>query len=173
MFAEIFRVAARNSRAVAVVLAASAPALVSMTVGAAAQQSHEITVTVKRFQALDKADELSNGDFFARVTIDGKSETTPVISDKAEVTPDWKITQPVSPGVRHIKVELIDKDVSVDDPIDINRLPNKRDLDFSVNTNTGRVDGFAESYKVGQTITRAGSERKKASISFQVDVKKN
>lgn len=133
---------------------------------------HEITLTVTRFKALDRADELSVGDFFARVTIDGGSQRTAVISDRAEVRPDWKLSKEVSPGVHTIKLELIDKDVAIDDPIDINRLPNKRDLDFTVDTRSCRIDGFAETYKCGATISRAGGERKKAEISFKVDVKK-
>lgn len=133
---------------------------------------HEITVTVTRFKALDRADELSAGDFFARVTIDGANQQTAVISDKAEVQPNWKLSKEVSPGVHNVKLALIDKDVSIDDPIDINRLPNKRDLDFTVDTRSCKIDGFAQGYKCGATITRAGGERKKAEISFRVDVTK-
>lgn len=146
-------------------------ALQATEVGAQAAK-HEITVTVTRFKALDRADELSAGDFFARVTIDGEKLTTPVISDRAEVQPDWKLSKTVSPGVHKVKLELIDKDVSVDDPIDINRLGNKRDLDFTVDTRSCKIDGFAQSYKCGATITRRGGERKMAEISFKVDVKK-
>ena len=133
---------------------------------------HEITLTVTRFKALDKADELSAGDFFARVTIDGQKLTTSVISDRAEVRPDWKLSKSVSPGVHNVKLELIDKDVSVDDPIDINRLGNKRDLDFTVDTRACKIDGFAQAYKCGAVITRSGGERKMAEISFKIDVKK-
>ncbi len=90
---------------------------------AAAQKTHEVTVTVTRFKALDRADELSRGDFFARVTINGKSKTTDVISDKEEVSPkNWELSTSVPPGVHNVKLELIDKDLSVDDPIDINRI---------------------------------------------------
>ncbi|AHB50265.1 hypothetical protein W911_12635 [Hyphomicrobium nitrativorans NL23] len=152
-------------------IAWAAAALQPTEAGAQAAK-HEITVTVTRFKALDRADELSAGDFFARVTIDGASQQTAVISDKAEVKPDWKLSKEVKPGVHKVKLELIDKDVSVDDPIDINRLPNKRDLDFTVDTRSCKLDGFAQSYKCGATITRAGTERKKAEISFKVDVKK-
>lgn len=132
----------------------------------------EITITVTRFQALDKADELSNGDFFARMKVDGKAAFSPVLSGQEEFAPDWKLTLPIAAGKRDVNLALIDKDVTVDDPIDINRLGSKRDLDFTVDTRTCRIDGFAETFKCGQTITRAGGENKKASISFIVDVKK-
>ncbi|HRO50770.1 MAG TPA: hypothetical protein PLW75_11575, partial [Hyphomicrobium sp.] len=94
-------------------------AVLQPTQAGAQGAKHEITVTVIRFKALDRADELSAGDFFARVTIDGASQQTAVISDKAEVQPNWKLSKDVTPGVHNIKLALIDKDVSIDDPIDI------------------------------------------------------
>ena len=168
----IGRATAKNALAVGAGLAAIGFGVAVLAPGqAVAQDNHEITISVTKFKALDKADELSNGDFFAKVTIDGKSQTTSQISDKAEVHPDWKITQAVSAGVHKVKLELIDKDVSVDDPIDINRLDKKRDLDFSVDTRTGKIEGFSRTYKSGETITRTGAEKKKAEISFVVTVK--
>jgi hypothetical protein len=142
------------------------------SIEAAAQGKQELTVTITKFHALDRADDLSQGDFFARVTIDGEAQSTGQISDQAEVSPkDWKISKSVSPGVHKVKLELMDKDVSVDDPIDVNRVDKKRDIDFAVDTKSCRVEGFSESYKCGATITRAGGEKKKASISFTVSVK--
>lgn len=171
MFRDILRTTAGSAFAVCTALGAFASAMALAPADAAAQ-SHEITITVTRFQALDKADELSSGDFFARMRVEGKAAFSPVLTGQDEFTPNWKLTLPISAGKQNVNLALIDKDVSVDDPIDINRLPNKRDLDFTVDTRTGRIEGFAESYKLGQTITRAGDENKKASISFKVDVKR-
>jgi hypothetical protein len=150
------------------VLAAFVLAIATLVSGQAT--AHEITVKVTGFKPLDKADELSNGDFFARVTINGASEVTKTITtDKSEVHPDdWKITKTVPAGVHKVRVELIDKDVSVDDPIDINRVDGKRDLDFTVDTRSCRIEGFSETYSCGTTIRRTGTENKKAEISFVV-----
>jgi hypothetical protein len=152
-----------------VALAAFAGAVAAAPSGAAAE---EIIVTVTKLHPLDKADELSAGDFFARIRVDGKAAFSPELSGQTEMSPNWRLTLPAKPGVVAVNLAVIDKDVSVDDPIDINRVPNKRDLDFTVNTRTGKIEGFAETYKTGQTITRAGTENKKARISFTVDVKK-
>lgn len=159
---------------VSAVAAVTLGALVLQPSKAGAQSAkHEITLTVVRFKAIDKADELSAGDFFARVTIDGSKQITATVSgDRAEVQPNWKISKSVSPGVHKVKLELIDKDVSIDDPIDINRLGNKRDLDFTVDTRSCVIGGFASDYKCGATITRAGGEKKMAEISFKVTVSK-
>lgn len=172
MFAAICRAAARSAFAIGAGLAVIGGGVVTLAPSEAAAQSHEITITVTRFKALDKADELSAGDFFARMRINGKAAFSPVLSGQSEFKPNWKLTLPAKAGVNEVNLSLIDKDVSVDDPIDINRLPNKRDLDFTVNTNTGRIEGFAQSHKTGQTITRSGGENKKADISFVVTVKK-
>lgn len=168
MFRGLFKTMAGRAFAIGTFMSA----LALVPADALAQASHEITVTITRFQALDKADELSSGDFFARIRAGGAAAFSPVLTGQNEFTPNWKLTLPVPAGKQSVNLALIDKDVSVDDPIDINRLPNKRDLDFTVDTRTGRIEGFAESYKVGQTITRAGTENKKASISFKVDVRK-
>jgi len=159
----MFRVFVRASAALAV---GASMALAAGQAGAA-----EIVITVTKFHALDRADELSSGDFFARMRIKGKAAFSPTITGEQVFTPNWKLTLPASKGVNEVNLALIDKDLAVDDPIDINRVENKRDLDFTVNTKTCRIVGFAESYKCGQTITRTGTQNKKAEISFTVDVK--
>ncbi len=174
MFARICRATARRTFAICAGLAGLGLTMAALvpTVAAAAS-THEITVTVTKFKALDKADDLSRGDFFARVTINDKAKTSGEISDdKAEVKPDWKLSTSVPPGVHKVRLELIDKDLTVDDPIDINRVAGKRDLEFTVDTNSCVIEGFSQTYKCGATITRSGSEHKKADISFKVTVKK-
>lgn len=172
MFGICCRAVPRRAVALAAACGAFGLSLVLTPPDAAAQGSHEITVTVLSFKALDKADELSAGDFFARIRIDGKSAFSPELTGQSEFKPNWTLTLPASGGKVSVNLALIDKDLSVDDPIDINRLPNKRDLDFTVDTRTGRIEGFSQTYKTGQTITREGAEQKKATISFKVDVRK-
>ena len=124
MFAVLYA-AGRKSFASAAAFAAFAVAVGAAPSVAAAT---EIVVTVTRFKALDKADELSSGDFFARIRVDGKAAFSPVLTGQQEFTPNWKLTLPAKPGVVKVNLSLIDKDVSVDDPIDINRLDKKREL---------------------------------------------
>lgn len=153
-------------------VAATLAAMIPFAGMAQAQEAtHEITVIVLSVKALDKADELSGGDFFARATIAGETSETPVVSEP-NFTPAWTLTKKVAAGTHNVKLALIDKDVSVDDPIDINRLGNKRDLDFTVDTRSCKVEGFAQTYKCGTKIKRAGAEKKKAEILFTVSVKK-
>jgi hypothetical protein len=134
--------------------------------------SQELIITVKRVTLLDKVDELSKGDLYARVTIDGEIQSSPVVKGQNVFKPDWKLSKKVTRGDHNVKVELVDKDVTQDDNIDINRVDKKRDLEFSVNTKSCRIEGFSSSYKCGSSITRAGAEPKKADITFVVSVKK-
>lgn len=156
-----------TSRAVALLAAGTLVSAASAGVAAA----DDITVTVTSVKGLDKVDELSGGDYFARITIDGEAKTTDV-EKKAVFKPNWSVTKSVSSGEHDVKLELIDKDISEDDPVDINRLDNKRSLEFKVNTKTCRIEGFSSTQKCGSTITRTGKEKKKAEISFKVTVKK-
>jgi hypothetical protein len=142
----------------------------------AAAQSHQIVVTVHEIKALDRADVASRGDFFAQITIAGDAKATPVVKTPTQapgsIRPDWKVTSSVKPGRNAVKIELFDKDLAKDDPIDINRLDNRRILEFTVDTRSCRIDGFASAYRCKSRIVRAGKERKAAEITFSVDVKK-
>ena len=56
--------------------------------------------------------------------------------------------------------------------VDINRLDGKRDLDFTIDTRSCRIEGFVTTYRCGQTIVRTGKERKASEVTFTVQVKK-
>jgi hypothetical protein len=146
-------------------------ALGTTATGAAAKDS-EVTIKITRVRALDQPDAFSKGDFYAKVTIDGETTSTPPVKQETSITPNWVVTKKVKPGVVKVKIGVFDKDISVDDPIDINRVDAKRDLDFEVNTKTCRVLGFSSVFRCKSTISRAGKEKKAAEISFIVTVKK-
>ena len=154
-------------------------ALASWATGAtvaSAQGAHQITVTIHDIKALDKFDTFSRGDIFARVTIAGEIQATQVWKQAVKpgdiMRPNWTITRSVKPGTHAIQLEILDKDITKDEVIDVNRLPNKRVQDFTVNTRNCAVGGFAGSPRCGNRITRAGSESKSAEVVFSVAVKK-
>lgn len=161
-------------RAIACALAAMPLSVLALgsTATIAAAKDPEVIIKVTNVRALDRADEFSDGDFFARVTIDGEKLESPVVKQEGSIKPDWIISKKVKAGVVNVKFEIIDKDLSVDDPVDVNRIDNKRDLDFTVNTKTCRIEGFATTFKCGAKINRAGKEKKAADVTFIVMVKK-
>jgi hypothetical protein len=142
------------------------------TATTAAAKDPEVIIKVTRLRALDQADAFSKGDFYAKVTINGEAVSTPPVKQEQSITPDWIVSKKVKAGVVKVNLAVFDKDVSVDDPIDINRVDNKRDLDFTVNTKTCKIEGFSSTYKCGAKITRAGKEKKDAEVTFIVTVKK-
>lgn len=150
----------------AVVMLGAVPA-VATTASAA-----EVTVTIERVNGRGPGDLWSRSDFFARVTIDGVTTTTDVVRNQNNATPNWTITREVRRGIHDIKIEILDKDVTKQESIDITRTPSKKDLDFRANTRTCSVLGFAEGYRCGQSIVREGDEGKSAEITFRVDMKR-
>ena len=137
-----------------------------------AAKAEEIVLRISRVKALDKIDEASQADFYAQVIISGEQFKTDQIQDRNDIRPNWLFTKKVAPGKHDVKITILDKDVTRDDPIDINRIANKRDIDFTVDTRTCSVGGFAQTYKCGTAIIRGGSEKKRAEITFSVDVKR-
>lgn len=140
----------------------------------AAAQAQEINLTIRSVRAIDKADAAGEGlaDFYARVTIAGETFKTEFIKDQDVIRPKWIFTKRVAPGIHDVKVEILDKDVAVDDPIDINRVDNKRDLDFQIDTRSCVITGFSNAYRCGSIIQRQGLEKKSAGITFVVTVKR-
>lgn len=167
----------RGWRGVAVAGGAATLAFVAgASMSPAMAQTHQVTVTVHSIKLLDRVDAASQADLFARVTIDGEQKVTSPLKQTGRVGDtihaEFVVSKAVKPGTVPVKLELLDKDVRSDDLIDINRLDNRRVLDFTVNTRTCRIAGFPNAYRCNSRITRAGTENKKAEVTFTVAVRK-
>ncbi|MGE0699022.1 MAG: hypothetical protein AB7O57_07995 [Hyphomicrobiaceae bacterium] len=151
-------------------------AVVAVSAGAALPAvAEEVIVTIERVRALDKIDLPTAGqaDFYAQVTIDGKTIKSKFIRRHDDIQPGWVMAVPVGRGKFPVKLEILDHNVLKKDTlVDINRLPSKRDLDFEVDTRSCTVSGFAQPYKCRQVITRGGDEQRRAEIDFTVDVRR-
>jgi hypothetical protein len=160
-------------RAIAAAMMLALPFCFATAHSASARE--EMVIVITKITALDAADTWIAGpdDFYARVTIDGQVFTTKIKRQRNHAEPNWRISKFVRSGTHNVKLEIYDKDVGKgDDKIDINRVDNKRDLDFTVNTRRCRIDGFSERYDCGDPIRREGYEHKKAAIEFYVDVRR-
>lgn len=154
----------------AVAIATSAGALAVSEAVAQGRNDRTITVTVEHVKGLDVADAFSKGDFFARVTINGKVVETQPIKQQNDIRPNWKLSHTVPNGRHDVTLEIFDKDLTKSEAIDINRVDNKRKLDFSVDTRSCRITGLTGISRCGQKIVRAGTERKRAEVEFTVGV---
>lgn len=172
----LFGIESSGMKAVALAGALVAPVLTAAVLPAAAE---EVIITVEHVRALDKIDSVLAGqaDFYAQVTIDGKTIKSKGIKRHDDISPGWVMAVPVSRrGNFPVKLEIYDHNVLKKPTlVDINRLPDKRDLDFNiVIEGPGRctVKGFANDFPCHAVIKRAGDERRKAEVTFRVDVVK-
>ena len=142
-----------------------------VSIAAAPAMADEITITIDRVRAVDRADVLSKPDFLARVTIAGETFVTKPVLNSTDIKPGWSFTKSVPAGTHKVKVEILDKDITKNDVEDINRVDNKRDLDFTVSTRPCRIREISNA-SCGVAIVRAGKEKKAAEITFTVKAKK-
>lgn len=157
--------------------AATTAAVVASMMGAVAApaMAAEIIVTIDRVAAIDRIDPGGGqADFYAQVTIAGEVFKTERIRRADVITPKWVVRKRVrSGGIYPVKIQILDKDVlNKDDAIDINRVDNKRDLDFRVRTKNCRVLDFSPTYACGTPIVRTGLEKKAAELTFHVRVRR-
>lgn len=163
---------ARALTIAAAVIAGPALGLGLAATEVSATKPHEITITVERLKALDKFDAFSKADFYARVTIDGRTQTTPVIRQQVEVAPNWVLRETLPPGKYDLKMEIFDKDASIDDPIDVNPIDGRRTLEATIDTRKCRLMAYGKTYRCGLRASVSGKERKSAEVTFKVDVKR-
>ncbi len=139
-------------------------------------QSSQITVVVHEIKLIDRVDALSQADIFVRATIAGETKATPPMKQTGRpgevIRTELTLSGAVKPGTHAVKLELLDKDLRSDDTIDINRIADRRVLEFTVDTRSCRIGGFVSTYRCKQRITRAGAEKKAAQITFSVEVNK-
>jgi hypothetical protein len=160
------------SRALVVSICAAAIVLI-VGVPPALAQTVQISVRIEKIVALDVANWTSPADFFARISIDGKSIQTPVVLNQNDISPNWEYREiAVGGGVRRIRIEVLDEDVTFNDPIDVNPQAGKRELDLTIDTSAlpcvvaGDVTGSCNS-----SIISAGSESGRASLQFRIDAR--
>ena len=150
--------------------------ILPLAVGVAATPASAARLVVRddHVVALDKIDLPTAGraDFYAQVTVGRRTVKSKFVRNADDVRPNWVMVVPVRREKVSVKLEILDRNVlRKATQVDINRLPNKRDLDFEVDTRRCVITGFAETYKCGATIRRAGDERRRAEITFTVDVR--
>ncbi len=120
-----------------------------------------------------------NADYFARVTINGVTQDSGVISNSNSITPNWHFSRAVNSRYVPVRIELWDRDGGLfdggDDSIDINPNAGSRILNFTYdivsNTITGDVGGDPVellSRSGGQWLSTVGGHGDRARMSFKV-----
>lgn len=71
----------------------------------------EVTVTVESLETNTNIDNLSQADFFAKVTVDGETSKGPTRANDDRIEPDWPVTHTTDKtGEIPIEIEVVDED---------------------------------------------------------------
>lgn len=134
-------------------------------------QQKEIVVTVSEVRLLDKADTFNRAEIYSRIIIAGEWFETPVVKSSGTINPNWRANKSVNAGDHAIKLEILDRDLTMSEPVDINKVDRKRDVDLVVDTRNCRVSGDGINGKCDVTLKTTGRERKSAEVTITVSVR--
>ncbi len=157
---------------------AGAGVLILSLVGVAPQSlaEDEVTVTIERVEQLECVDETlwwcgSDGDFYAKVVIDGTSSESSPIDDDADISPNWAFRKTVTSASIGIRLEIWDSDGGLrfgDDHVDITP-GGGRSLDLTLNVASCTISGGV-SGSCGTTLVSSGTSDDRAGVRFRIDV---
>jgi hypothetical protein len=136
----------------------------------------EVTVTIERVEQLECVDETlwwcgSDGDFYAKVVIDGGNFESSPIDDDADISPGWTFRRTVTSRSIGIRIEIWDSDGFLrfgDDHVDITS-GGGRSLNLTLNLDSCTFSGGV-SGSCGATVTTSGTSDDRARVRFRVDV---
>ena len=135
----------------------------------------QVRFTVNQVIAIDNPDSGwfgDNADYYARISVNGATTTTGVISNSNNISPNWQFTQNVSSRFVSINVQLWDKDgglAGADDRIDIDSRVGYRDLNLTYDLITNQVTGDTSGLGGRRLSVSGGGDSDRASMYFTVD----
>ena len=146
-----------------------------------ASSNSALTVVIDRIKALDNHEEPMNdgADFFMRIWINGleywNEGDQMEDDDDDDISPGWGFGRNVGiTGVIPVVIQVWDEDeegtaAGDDDPSAIDPVEGRRDLDFSVDLETGAISGDING-TCGQTLTSSGhpEDDDRSTIWFRV-----
>ncbi|MEX0269238.1 C2 family cysteine protease [Leptolyngbyaceae cyanobacterium UHCC 1019] len=113
-----------------------------------------------------------DADYYARITVNGATTTTGVVSNDNNISPNWQFTQTVNSRYVNITVQLWDSDGGLagsDDRIDIDSRTGYRDLNLTYDLITNQVTGDANGLGGRRLSVNGAGDGDRASMYFTVD----
>ena len=166
---------ARITMVVTALAVSSAFASVSQTLPFTPMYPGVPVLLIERVEQIDNLDQgdmfgKNNADFYAIVTVNGKTTKTKVDS-KDDARPYWQIPLDMSARYSDVTVRIMDDDGGLerkDDHADINPFPNRKDIRFWYDRDTGRVSGVVRGGLKDQFVMEGGGDDDRARITFMV-----
>lgn len=152
---------------------AGAFAVAGLTSLASAQKT--VTVNINRIAQIDNLDKFDvdpdRADFYALVWIDGHAFPKTKNFSFDDGKPNWSFKMWTKKRFVPIRIKLNDDDGGLeeaDDFVDINMRKGKKDLNFVLDTRTGRVTGDVRGSRGRQIYSYGGGDNDKGKIWFTV-----
>jgi hypothetical protein len=134
-----------------------------------------ISATVNRVQAIDNPDTGwfgDNADYYSKISMQGSTWTSGVISNANNIYPNWTYSQFANSRYAWIDIAMWDSDgglAGADDHIDLQAGAGLRDVNVTLDLLTGNITGDINGWQ-GQMLTMAGSgDGDRAQIWFTID----
>jgi hypothetical protein len=157
-------------------LALGAAMMLSAADAGPKKKDHRVTVIVHRVTQISNMDSdppfvKDDADFYALVWIDGQAFRTKNFS-KDDGRPYWTLTATSSKSLVPIRIRLMDDDGGLenkDDPVDVNPMPDEKDILVYFNPATGQITGDAFGRKYRMLNFEGNGDGKKGKIAFTIE----
>lgn len=148
----------------------------SLNPASASRVQNTVTVVIHRIRAVSNFDgdflKKDRADFYARVSVGGRSVKSPVWYGQDDARPNWAAMETGTGNLVPITIRVMDEDGGFerkDDHADINEVEGFKDLTLWYNVRTGRISGDVTGWKGDELYARgAGSDSDKAEIWFSI-----
>jgi hypothetical protein len=140
-----------------------------------ARAAHRVTVVVNRVAQVDNLDKFDvnpdRADFYAKIKIGNDKVQSTKNFSQDDGAPNWKVTSAVRGRYVPIMISLWDDDGGLeekDDHVDVCPAGNKKDLNLTYDTVTGRITGDVSGRRNQVIYARGGGDDDKGKIWFTV-----
>jgi hypothetical protein len=138
----------------------------------ASNAQRTVTVTINRVAQMDRLDNPllfvgDRPDFYAEIWINGQYHKTANMGKPF----GWTFSVPVTTDIANIRIRLMEDDgglEGVDDHVDINPLPNQKDLDITFDCSKGSISSTPFEMMADGLYSQGGGDSERGKIWFTI-----
>lgn len=136
----------------------------------------QVNLAINQIQAIDNPDSGWFGDeadYYARITIDGVTQQTGVISNDNNIFPGWNVSQTVNNRYVSISIEVWDSDGGIfdgsNDHVDVDAFTGARNINLTYDLFTNSISGDISGYGGSMLFAAGAGDGDRARAWFTVD----